>query len=267
MKTISKLKSSVGKKGGSRTPVVKTTLITPSILRDKAKEDNEVAKLQNLLTERNRALEGTIDKKSKKLDRLNAEIVEKVEKAINSGQNIIEESKKRAKGILGDANKTKNESINILKRATSFEKELEQKNKDIEELSQTVHLARIDVSHKIAVIGEKEKEAENNLEITADKLQKIGDALVDIASLRAVASQVVESILSIYTDSADKVSQNQAKTDKIYVEVKKLESLVEADKIYNTKRAKELDKKEIWVKDRTDTLVRSEKEIEKRKRK
>lgn len=265
MKTISKIKEATEKKGASDAKVVKTTVKTPSNLRDKQKKDDTALRVQTLLRMRAKALERALDKKSKKLDEINEKIIKKVEESINAGEDIIQEAEKRAKGILKNAGKTKTIANKLLSDAKKLEKDLDAKEKDLKKRSEEIDKDRIDTNNKMITANEREAKINSLLDTTQKKLGQIDDLIQNISALHLVAIDMAGSISDIYNEVIDKVSQNQAKTDKIYKEVQKIETRIKADKRFIAKRAKELDKKEIWIKDRIRTLERSAKEINRKK--
>lgn len=92
MRSISKIKSAVDKRDKEPAPVQKKTLKTPASVREQDKKDDTVIQEQKRLTGQLGALEKAIGKKSKELDQIKDEIVEKMEKAVISGDEIIEAS-------------------------------------------------------------------------------------------------------------------------------------------------------------------------------
>lgn len=262
MKTITKLKEAT-QKNQYDNPIKKTPAKTVAKKRFQKEVNNEVIQEQKRLRGESRALEGVISKNTKKLDKLNAEIDKKTEKAIISGDEIIKNAKKTAQNIIDNANKEKNKAKSLLegvRRQTldlddkklaidKLAEETEARSKEVSGTKKELTLQMIENSYKVAEIEEKRKEVNQALDTMLTLLLVVIDKVIP----------VVENSDELLTT----LSKNIAKADKIYTEVTKIENIINSEKEYIKSLADEVNKKEIWVKDRIRTLARASKEIKK----
>lgn len=112
------------------------------------------------------------------------------------------------------------------------------------------------------------KTADKKLELAVDQerksLEKLKEAQELLDTMLSLLIAVTEKVIPIVENSdalIDTLSKNIAKADKMYSQILDVEKAANIDKQLNKERAEELDKKEIWIKDRVEMLGRSEKEL------
>jgi len=263
MRSILKIKSAAEKGEVHRPTKAKKTLKTPTTVRDKQKKDDDTLKLQKQLTRQIVALQGAIRKELPTLGKLRGEIVQKTEKAIIAGDEIIDAAKSRANSIINDAHSTRTKATDLLNKAENLSKKLDTKQKILKESAIELIQVAKDAEGTRKAANDKLQSAQRNEQITTEKRNQAQELLDTMLSLLLA---VLEKVTPIAADSDTllrTISANVAKADKMYSEILDMEKVVKLGKESNTTRSVELDKKEIWLEDRRKLIGRAEKEVEK----
>lgn len=267
MRSISKIKSAVDKRDNER------YIISPSITVEKAprtarnlKNSDEVGVTrqteEQALTGKLAALQKAVGKGNKDLNQIRDEIIQKTEKSINAGGEIIDAAKKRANSIAKDARVDRGKAKVILGKAEKQGQELDEFKKKLDKTKEEIDIIQKNVSNTLKDTNKTLKVAKEKDKKSSKKLNQSQETLNSMLTLLLV---VIEEVIPMAENSdalLQTISTNLSKADKMYLQILDMENAVRIEKEINEERSKELDKKEVWLKDRQNMLTRSTKEVQ-----
>lgn len=263
VRSISKIKEIVDKRDSKSSIIVKKLLKTPGSIREDQKKDDPILKEQSRLRSQYRDLEKVITKNTKKLDQINTEIVDRADKAIISGDSIIEAAKIRADNIVANALVDKHVAEGMLVEVKKQAQDLSKFEKELKILDSTLNTRQENVNSKEKSAKIFIEKAQKMDQSSLEKVKEAQTILDDMMGLFLIVVDKVASISNVSDSILKILSSNMEKVGNIYIESKKIRTIIEFDKDLNKERSDKLDKKEIWLKDRRSSLTRVEREIKK----
>jgi hypothetical protein len=259
VKSISKIKDSFREQSPVQEPVKSPVTLTSKRI-DSIRKDPKVIEEITTNVQRLKILQ-EIKKQTKKLNDLNKTIEDKVNQAASSGDVIIDAAKKRADLITTEAERKRGTAETLLSKAVALEKTLDTKGKELKDLEdkilgdgREVNTKKLDLANRTIVVAQQETKAQKDLKEAIDLVKRITGLFLAAMETAEAVDTIGSQILDNYYKKADEIG-------KMYAEVQKLQAIVESGHKYNETRSKELDDQAILIKDRQETLIRSEKEI------
>ena len=263
MKSIQRIKEITSGSDVSR-KIIERVVRTPFSIKKAEERDDPDVKRQNVSKSQLNKLNKTIADKTKELTLLEDRISIESGEAVKSVGFVVTEAKKKANEIIKNAESTSKRAEELIKKAEQTSRDLSIREQRLVELGADIKSKSLALDGRAARVKSEETLVRGNVVDTETNLKEAQKLLAVMASLLLVAVKRVESLTSIDSSVLNIISQNIEKTDKMYREVKIMESSIRDGIRVSDEKLDVLSKKERLIKDRQGELVRAEKEVKRK---
>jgi len=232
-----------------------------SVRLDEISKD-PVIKETKALSQVRKRFKDNIQVKQKELTSLVDTITRNRQLASDEIEKVLKDAHTRAKTLISQAESAKNEADNILNVNIAHKEKLTHLDEEVTKREANVVLNEASIKQKTAVIIKDRETTQKNLLLTDKRYQEALGCCISAFALLTLAVDQMENLGKIRTEVSEAIYQNLSKVGIIESKIIELTKLVDIDKSLLRESHKELQDKEIYLRDREAMLERTSKELQ-----